>query len=243
MKVITQGLNKSYKDKKVLQDISFTIENNEIVAVLGPNGVGKTTMLEILMTLKKYDSGDVQILGHNLHKESNIQKVRSKIGVVFQEGGMYAYLKTKEVLDLFASFYDISNDRINEVVNLFSLTKHMNTKYEKLSGGWKKRVLLATAFLNQPELLFLDEPTTGLDPKATKDLWDAIKLAKNNGTTILLSSHSMEEVDMYADRSLILKDGKIAEFDSPTVLKEKYQCTYFKEVYFAILERESSHNG
>ncbi|KAF6604484.1 ATP-binding cassette domain-containing protein, partial [Bacillus sp. EKM417B] len=92
MKVITQGLNKSYKDKKVLQDISFTIENNEIVAVIGPNGVGKTTMLEILMTLKKYDSGDVQILGHNLHKESNIQKVRSKIGVVFQEGGMYAYL-------------------------------------------------------------------------------------------------------------------------------------------------------
>lgn len=238
MKIVAKNIRKSYHKHEILKDISFSIGDHEIVAMLGPNGVGKTTLLEILMTLRKWDSGEITVLGHELRKEWDVQQVRGKIGVVFQEGGMYAYLKIKEILDLFASLYAVPKDRIKEVIELFALEKHLNTKYEKLSGGWKKRVLLAISFLNRPELLFLDEPTTGLDPKATNDLWNAIKDAKEKGTTILLSTHSIEEVDMYADRVMILNDGKIAEFNTPKALKEKYHCTYLKEVYFAIVEGE-----
>lgn len=240
MKIVAKNIQKSYRNREVLKNISFTIGDNEIVAILGPNGVGKTTLLEILMTLRKWDFGEITILGHDIRKEMEIQQVRGKIGVVFQEGGMYAYLKIKEILDLFAALYNIPKERIQEVITLFSLKEHLNTKFEKLSGGWKKRILLAISFLNHPELIFLDEPTTGLDPKATNDLWNAIKLAKKNGTSILLSTHSIEEVDMYADRVMIINDGVIAEFDTTKALKQKYQCNYLKEVYFTVVEGEKA---
>ncbi|MFD1739716.1 ABC transporter ATP-binding protein [Bacillus salitolerans] len=238
MKAITQGLSKSYNGKKVLDNLSFRIEENEIVAMVGPNGAGKTTLLEVLMTLRNYDQGVVQVLGHNLKNELEVQKVRSKIGVVFQEGGMYAYLKIREVLDLFAGFYGASKEDVQKIVSLFSLDSHLNEKYEKLSGGWKQRTLLAISFLNKPSLIFLDEPTTGLDPQATHDLWEVIKLSKQQGTSILLSTHSLEEIDMYCDRVMILSDQRIQEFDSPTNLKSKYGSQYFKEVYFQIVKGE-----
>ena len=238
MKAIVQGLSKSYKGKIVLDNLSFRIEDNEIVAIVGPNGAGKTTLLEILMTLRNYDKGVVHILGHDLKNDFEIQKVRSKIGVVFQEGGMYAYLKIREILDLFAAFYGASKQDVERIVALFSLKSHLNEKYEKLSGGWKQRTLLAISFLNKPALLFLDEPTTGLDPQATNDLWEVIKLSKQQGTSILLSTHSLEEIDMYCDRVMILSNQRIEEFDSPTNLKRKYGCQYFKEVYFQIVKGE-----
>lgn len=230
-----KNLHKSYGKKKVLKGISFEVEKNKIIAILGPNGVGKTTLLEILMTLKKWDIGEIYINGLDIRKESNVSKIRSKIGVVFQEGGMYAYLKIKEILDLFASLYNVESERIDKVIEMFSLDSHLNMKYEKLSGGWKKRTLLACAFLNTPTVLFLDEPTTGLDPEATEDLWQSIKEVKKEGATILLSTHSLEEVDLYADYVLLLKDGVIAEEGEPGELKEKYNALYFKEVYFQVL--------
>ncbi|MBO1911698.1 ABC transporter ATP-binding protein, partial [Microvirga sp. 3-52] len=193
-------------NKKVLNNISFEVEENQIIAILGPNGVGKTTLLEILMTLKNWDSGEILFHGLDLKKKSNLSKIRSNMGVVFQEGGMYAYLKIAEILDLFASFHNIGKDRVAEVIKLFSLQSHLQVKYEKLSGGWKKRILLACAFLNHPKVLFLDEPTTGLDPEVTDDLWKMIEKSKAQGVTVLLSTHSLEEVDMYADYVYILND-------------------------------------
>lgn len=239
MIIDVQNLHKSYGKKKVLNDMSFTIVENEIIAILGPNGVGKTTLLEILMTLKNWDSGEVTIHGLDIKNKGNLHKVRSNIGVVFQEGGMYAYLKIIEILDLFASFHDVSQHRIEEIIRMFSLESHLHVKYERLSGGWKKRTLLACAFLNKPKVLFLDEPTTGLDPEATDDLWKSIELAKNEGATVLLSTHSLEEVDMYADYVFILNSGEIAEQGPPKELKEKYNALYFKEVYFQVLNKEA----
>lgn len=129
------NLNKAYGSKTILNNISFKVEENKILAVMGPNGVGKTTLLEILMTLKPWNSGEVELIGMDLSKAANLSKIRSNIGVVFQEGGMYAYLKIAEILDLFASFHNINEERVRHVIEIFSLESHLNVKFEKLSGG------------------------------------------------------------------------------------------------------------
>jgi ABC-type multidrug transport system ATPase subunit len=219
----------------VLKDISFSIGDNEIVAVIGPNGTGKTTLLEMMMTLRSFDHGEMSLMGMQLNNK-NLNKIREKIGVIFQEGGMYAYLKTHEILTLFASFYDIDEQRIEEVVKLFDLSSHLSVKYQSLSGGWKQRVLLAIAFLHKPDLLFLDEPTTGLDPSAAANLWDAITIAKGEGSTIILSTHSMEEVEMYADKVMVLNKGEIAFYDQPETIKQQFNVRFFKEAYFKIIK-------
>jgi len=239
MKVIATNISKKYSKKNVINNISFAIDDNEIVAVVGPNGTGKTTILEIMMTLRDFDQGQMILMNDNVENK-NISKIRKKIGVILQEGGMYSYLKTKEILKLFASFYQIGEVRVNEVVKLFDLASHMSTKYQQLSGGWKQRVLLAIAFLHKPELLFLDEPTTGLDPAASQNLWEAISIAKGEGATIILSTHSMEEVELYADKVMVLNNGNIAAYDSPETIKDRYNVRFFKEAYFKILEEGES---
>ncbi|EGP4766529.1 ABC transporter ATP-binding protein [Enterococcus faecium] len=239
MKVEAKNISKSYKRKPVLNDISFTIKDNEIIAIVGPNGMGKTTLLEIMMTLRNFDSGSM-ILMNDIVENRNLNKIRKKIGVILQEGGMYSYLKTEEILTLFASFYNIDKPRIDEVIQIFDLTSHLSIKFQALSGGWKQRVLLAITFLHKPELLFLDEPTTGLDPAASENLWKAIKIAKGEGATIILSTHSMEEVDMYSDRVMVLNKGKIASYDTPDYIKQQYNAKFFKEAYFKILKEVSA---
>ena len=162
-----QNISKKYGEKTVLDNISFEIPAGETVAIVGPNGTGKTTLLEILMTIRKVNSGTVTILGKSAGEQKAVDEIRAKIGVMLQEGGMYAFIKLKEALDLFASFYSVEKEKIGRLVEYFELQPYLNTKYEKLSGGWKQRFLLAIAFLHDPDLVFLDEPTTGLDPKAT----------------------------------------------------------------------------
>lgn len=235
MKVEAQNITKKYKEKTVINDISFTIDDNEIVAIVGPNGTGKTTLLEMMMTLRGFDQGNMVLMGDTVENK-NLNNIRKKLGVILQEGGMYSYLKTKEILKLFASFYDISDTRVDEIVELFELTSHLSSKYQSLSGGWKQRVLLAIAFLHKPELLFLDEPTTGLDPAASENLWKAIRIAKGEGATVILSTHSMEEVEMYSDRVMVLNEGKIALYDNPESIKQRYNARFFKDAYFQILK-------
>lgn len=235
MKVEAKNITKKYKEKTVINDISFTIDDNEIVAIVGPNGTGKTTLLEMMMTLRGFDQGNMVLMGDTVENK-NLNNIRKKLGVILQEGGMYSYLKTNEILKLFASFYDISDTRVDEIVELFELTSHLSSKYQSLSGGWKQRVLLAIAFLHKPELLFLDEPTTGLDPAASENLWKAIRIAKGEGATVILSTHSMEEVEMYSDRVMVLNEGKIALYDNPEAIKQRYNARFFKDAYFQILK-------
>lgn len=229
-----QDLTKSYGGRTVLDRLSFRIPAGETVAVVGPNGTGKTTMLEILMTLRNADSGSIRIMDRDLTAQRD--EIRSKIGVMLQEGGMYLYIKLKEALDLFASFYSVGQDKIGQLVEYFELQPYLNTKYEKLSGGWKQRFLLAIAFLHDPDLVFLDEPTTGLDPKATQLVWEKIRGGVQKTKTILLSTHSMEEVDKFCDRVIVLNKGKIAANDTPAAIKEKLKVDFFSDAYFRLVE-------
>lgn len=149
---------------------------------------------------------------------------------------MYNYMKLKEALDLFASFYNVSKDKVKHLIEEFDLEPYMNTKYHKMSGGWKQRFLLAIAFLHDPELLFLDEPTTGLDPKAAQTLWNNIKGTKDENRTIVLTTHSMEEIERYCDRVIVLKAGEVVANDSPRNLIKKYKKEFFTDVYFHLVE-------
>lgn len=232
------NLSKKYGEKIVLQNISFQIPRGETVAVIGPNGTGKTTLLEILMTLRKCDSGMVEILGYSLNEQKNVDSIRANIGVMLQEGGMYSFIKLKEALDLFASFYDVGKEKIQQLIDFFELEPYLNTKYEKLSGGWKQRFLLAIAFLHDPDLLFLDEPTTGLDPKATELVWEKIK-DENKEKTILVSTHSMEEVDKFCSRVIVLNRGRIVVNDSPANIKKQLGVSFFTDAYFMLIKEES----
>lgn len=231
-----QNITKRYGEKTVLDNICFQIPAGETVAIVGPNGTGKTTLLEILMTLRKVDSGSVSILGKNISEQKGVDDIRSKIGVMLQEGGMYNYIKLKEALDLFASFYSVKKEKIDKLVEYFELKPYLNSKFEKLSGGWKQRFLLAIAFLQDPDLIFLDEPTTGLDPKATQLVWDKIKGGEQKNKTILVSTHSMEEVDKYCDRVIVLNEGKIIANDTPAKIKENLNVDFFSEAYFMLVE-------
>ena len=237
MNIITvRNMTKKYGEKTVLDNISFTIPAGETVAVVGPNGTGKTTLLEILMTIRKADNGTVSIMGKNTNEQKSVDEIRSRIGVMLQEGGMYSYIKLKEALDLFASFYSVGKDKTEQLAEYFELKPYLNTKFDKLSGGWKQRFLLAIAFLHDPDLIFLDEPTTGLDPKATQLVWEKIRSGAQKDKTILVSTHSMEEVDKYCDRVIVLNKGKIVENDVPAAIKEKLNVSFFSDAYFMLVE-------
>lgn len=229
------NLTKKYGEKTVLNNISFEIPVGETVAVVGPNGTGKTTLLEILMTIRKGDSGSVKIFGYEMNEQKNIDAIRARIGAMLQEGGMYNFIKLKEALDLFASFYDVGKDQIEMLVKFFELEPYMNVKYEKLSGGWKQRFLLAIAFLHNPDLIFLDEPTTGLDPRATQLVWEKIK-NDDKKKTILVSTHSMEEVDKFCDRVIVLNNGNIVANDKPSKITEQLGADYFSDAYFMLVQ-------
>lgn len=230
------NLSKSYGSKNVLDNISFEISKGEIVAIVGPNGTGKTTLLEILMTLRHYDRGDIEVFSKNIGIQKNIDYVRANIGVMLQEGGMYQFIKLKESLDLFGSFYGVGKKDTESIIAEFELEPYMNIKYNKLSRGWKQRFLLALAFLHNPKLAFLDEPTTGLDPKATQIVWDKIKNCSRMERTIILSTHSMEEVQKYCGRVIVLNNGKIRANGSPASINKKYGLTYFSDTYFKIID-------
>lgn len=231
-----RNITKKYGEKTVLDDISFAIPAGETVAVVGPNGTGKTTLLEILMTIRKVNNGTVTILGKSTGEQKSVDAIRAKIGVMLQEGGMYSFIKLKEALDLFASFYSVGKEKISRLVEYFELQPYLNTKFEKLSGGWKQRFLLAIAFLHDPDLIFLDEPTTGLDPKATQLVWEKIRGGVQKDKTILLSTHSMEEVDKFCDRVIVLNKGKIAANDSPANIKKTLGVEFFSDAYFRLVE-------
>ncbi len=231
------NLNKSYGTNHVLKDVSLEINKGEIVAIVGPNGTGKTTLMEIMMTLRKADTGSITILGNDVAKDKDKDNIRGKIGSILQEGGMYNFIKLKEALDLFGSYYGVSNEKIDELVDEFELRPYINTKFNKMSGGWKQRFLLAIAFLHDPELIFLDEPTTGLDPKAAQILWQRIRGTKRDNRTIILTTHSMEEVEKFCDRAIILNEGIIVANDTPKNLKKRVNKQFFTDVYFDFVER------
>jgi ABC-2 type transport system ATP-binding protein len=209
------GLRKSYGDREVLHGIDFTVEPGDVFALLGPNGAGKTTTVEILEGYRQRDGGDVRVLGEDPGASSTA--LRARVGIVLQSSAVYPTLTVRETLDLFAGYYPRAREPA-EVTALVGLEEKRDARVRTLSGGQLRRLDLALALVGDPELVFLDEPTTGFDPAARRQAWETIRGLRELGKTILLTTHYMEEAHRLADRLAILRDGAIVGTGSPREL-------------------------
>ena len=216
-----EGLTKTYDKFIAVNEISFIVNEGEVFALLGPNGAGKTTTVEIIECLKTPDSGKVEIFGINLKDKKKQNDIKRKIGVMPQNFNAFDWLTVKENLDYFRNLYD-SKISVDELIDRVGLAKKTDSMYKTLSGGMKQRVGIAISLINEPELLFLDEPTAGLDPQARRETWNLIKKLKQQGKTIFLTTHYMEEAQELSDRILIIIEGKIVASGSPNELIENY---------------------
>jgi ABC-2 type transport system ATP-binding protein len=213
--LVAEKLIKHYKNKCAVDEISISIDRGECLALLGPNGAGKTTVCEILEGLIEADSGVVKIFGMDIKKDR--QKILEKVGVQLQETNLYGRFTVEETLNLFASFYK-DTIPVEQIISKMQLDSKKNDILKNLSGGQKQRVYLGSSIINKPELLFLDEPTTGLDPQARRQIWDIIAEIKEDGRSILLTTHYMEEAEILADRIAIQDNGKIIAMGTPDSL-------------------------
>ena len=206
------GLKKSYGPREVLHGVSFRVEPGEVFALLGPNGAGKTTTVEILEGYRERDEGSVQVLGTDPARAGS--EFRERIGIVLQSSAVYPLLSAREILELFAGYYESARN-VGEVIELVGLGEKSEARVRTLSGGQLRRLDLALALIGDPELIFLDEPTTGFDPAARRQAWETIRDLRALGKSILLTTHYMEEAQTLADRLAILRDGRIVATGSP----------------------------
>jgi len=227
-------LRKTYNSLVAVDDISFEVKEGEIFGILGPNGAGKTTTVEMIEGIRPIDSGEVKVLGIDARK--NPQKLKEIIGVQLQEGSFYDLLTVWETLDLLSSFYKKSRG-LKEVLALTGLEEKKKTLVSKLSGGQKQRLALAAALVCEPPILFLDEPTTGLDPQARHHTWGFINQIRKEGKTIILTTHYMEEAEKLCDRVAILDYGKIIALDTPGNLIKELLAEGFKK---KVVEKEAN---
>lgn len=210
--ISVKDLVKNYGAFQAVKGISFDVMEGEIFGLLGPNGAGKSTTLEIIETLRDKTSGKVMVDGFDLDAQpENIKKI---IGVQLQTSGYYPGLKLKELIQLFAGLYNAKVDPA-AMLELVNLTDKANAQFKQLSGGQKQRFSIATTLINKPRIIFLDEPTTGLDPQARRNLWDLIKDIRSKGTTVIITTHYMDEAEQLCDRIAIMDEGKIIALDSP----------------------------
>ncbi|MGC8611475.1 MAG: ATP-binding cassette domain-containing protein [Athalassotoga sp.] len=202
-----EDLKKYYFDVKAVDGISFKVLKGEVFALLGPNGAGKTTTLEILEGLKDYDSGKIRLFGEEIRRKIP-RRLRERIGVILQENNFVDHLTTIEILKMFRSLYPKGLD-IKDILKEISLEDKANAKVEKLSGGQRQRLAIGTALVGDPELIFMDEPTTGLDPQARRNVWEMIEKLREKGKTVFLTTHYMEEAEYLADYIYVMDHGKI----------------------------------
>ena len=213
------ALEKSYGHLKAVDGISFSVKQGEIFSLLGPNGAGKTTTIEILEGLRQLDRGNVMVMGLNPWTQG--YDLHKKIGVIPQGFRFFDKSTPKEAINYYASLFDVSVDP-DKILDEVILSDSKNMIFENLSGGQKQKMGLALALVNNPELLFLDEPTTGLDPHARRAMWDVIRSLKEQGRSILLTTHYLEEAELLADRVAIMNKGKIIAAGSPQELVTQY---------------------
>ena len=212
-------MKKNYGQIKAVREISFAVDRGEVFGMLGPNGAGKTTTMEIVEGLRKADSGDVIVFGMDVRQ--HLRRIKSDIGVQLQTTSLYPRLSVHEVLDLFSSFYQKALG-VDELIALADLEQSRNTLCINLSGGQQQRLSVALALINDPQILFLDEPTTGLDPQARRNIWDIIDFSRQKGKTIFLTTHYMEEAERLCDRVAIINNGEIIAIDRPDKLISQY---------------------
>ena len=224
--VSVNNLTKSYDGKAVVDGISFDVKQGEIFGLLGPNGAGKTTTLEMMEALRPIDDGDVTLAGLNVREQP--KEVKEIIGIQLQTTSFFDKLTLREQLKMFDSLYGVktSPDALLEQVQL---TEKAKSYVENLSGGQRQRFSIAAALINQPKVLFLDEPTTGLDPQARRNLWELIETIKKRGITVVLTTHYMDEAELLCDRIAIMDAGKILTIDTPKNLVKALLKRGFKK--------------
>ena len=213
--VQVEGLHKAYGTTRAVDGVSFTVEQGEVFGMVGPNGAGKTTTIECVEGLRRPDSGRVRVLG--LDPRSDRHVLAERIGIQLQQSNLPARLRVGEALDLFAALYPKSAAP-SELLERLGLTEKRRAPVAKLSGGQRQRLFIALALVNQPELVFLDELTTGLDPQARRSMWDLVRELRQQGRTVFLTTHFMEEAERLCDRVAILDHGKIVALDRPEAL-------------------------
>jgi ABC-2 type transport system ATP-binding protein len=213
--VSVRHLAKSYGDKQAVRDVSFEVERGEVFALLGPNGAGKTTTIEILEGFRDRSGGEVETLGVDPANRSTQRWLRTRIGVVLQELAVEPYYSVRQVLSRNAGYYP-SPRPVPEVIELIGLKEKADDRVKTLSGGQQRRLDVGLGIIGNPELLFLDEPTTGLDPSGRRDSWDLIRQLTSLGTTVMLTTHYMDEVEALADRVAVLNNAEIVAAGTPT---------------------------
>ena len=231
-----QNLVKNYGNFEAVKGISFDVLEGEIFGLLGPNGAGKSTTLEIIETLRTKTSGKVFVDGFDLDKNPN--DIKKLIGVQLQASGYYPGLNISELIHLFNGLYNRHAD-VMELLDLVNLRDKAKAKFKELSGGQKQRFSVATTLINDPKIIFLDEPTTGLDPQARRSLWDLIRNIRDKGTTVIITTHYMDEAEVLCDRVAVIDSGKIIAIDTPDKLIDDLVSTGFerpKSVKSATLE-------
>ncbi|HEY0299646.1 MAG TPA: ABC transporter ATP-binding protein [Arachidicoccus sp.] len=234
--ISVSNLTKKYGDFEAVKGISFEVFQGEIFGLLGPNGAGKSTTLEIIETLRDKTSGEIIVDGLNLDKQPN--EIKKVIGVQLQSAGYYPGLSLSELVQMFAGLYNKKVDAL-ELLDSVNLREKAKNKYKELSGGQKQRFSIATTLINQPKIIFLDEPTTGLDPQARRNLWDLILDIRKKGTTVIITTHYMDEAEFLCDRVAIIDSGKIISLAMPDQLIDDLVATGFerpKQVKHANLE-------
>ncbi len=222
-----ENLRKTYGTTVAVDDISFTVNRGEIFGILGPNGAGKTTTVECLQALRKPDSGHIRVLG--LDPRTEAQALRRRIGSQLQESALPDRIKVWEALDLFASLAPGESDW-QELMKQWGLYEKRKSSFSSLSGGQRQRLFVALALVNNPELVFLDEMTTGLDPAARRVAWDLIRAIREHGATVILVTHFMDEAEHLCDRVAIIDKGRIVALDSPQGLITTY-ATQVKVIF------------
>lgn len=213
--VVVRHLIKRYDGIEVVKGVSFAIEAGEIFGLLGPNGAGKTTTLECVIGLREPDGGEMEVCG--LDARRDLRAVKQKIGVALQTTALQDKITPREALTLFGSFYRV-RATADELLQRFALTENADARFDTLSGGQRQRLALALAFVNRPEIVLLDEPTTGLDPQSRRELHGAIKRMKQDGHTVLLTTHYLEEAEQLCDRIAIIDHGRIVATGAPREL-------------------------
>ena len=213
--IAVQDLHKSYDGNTALGGISFEVAEGEVFGLLGPNGAGKTTTVEILEGYRTRDAGDVTVLGFDPGEAP--RAFRERIGVVLQQSELVSNLTVRELLRIFAGYYSQRRD-VDEVLDLVGLADKKNARIKTLSGGQRRRVDLAVALVGDPDLVFLDEPTTGFDPAARRTAWDMIRSLRSLGKTILLTTHYLDEAQQLADRVAVIRSGVIVRLGTPEEL-------------------------
>lgn len=234
--IVVDQLVKHYPGVQAVNGISFEVHEGEIFGLLGPNGAGKTTTLEIIETLREKTSGSVRVCGYDVDRDVN--EIKQRIGVQLQAAGYYPSLTLIELLRLFSGLYNVTIDPM-EMLRRVGLEDKGKAKYKELSGGQKQRFSICTTLINRPQVVFLDEPTTGLDPQARRNLWELIREIRQQGTTVVITTHYMDEAENLCDRVAIVEKGRIIALDTPDRLIDQLVASGFerpREVKKANLE-------